>query len=127
MQFTVLASILAASGLVAASPVSTRQADNCAAAPSGDYIWKLSNFSGRKPDGKDFNNVSFNIKATNEGTMDFTCGASADKIESGKFYNCAEGDESIKFAFNADRSAVLLKQRVDDEYVISHPISFLFV
>jgi hypothetical protein len=118
MQFTVLASILAASGLVAASPVSTRQADNCPAAPEGDYIWKLSDFSGRKPENKSFNRVSFNIKATNEGTLDFDCSAAADKIEDGKFYDCSEGDDSIQFAFNSDRNGVLLKQRVSDEYVI---------
>jgi hypothetical protein len=114
MQFAVLASLLAVSGLAAASPITTRT-DDCPVVKEGDYVWKLSNFSGRKPENKAFNNISFNIKATNGGTLDFTCSASADKLEDGKLYNCAEGDDNIQFAFNADRSGVYLKQKVSDE------------
>merc|ERR1711874_531183 len=115
MQFTILASLLAASGLVAASPLSTRAESPCPVVKQGDYVWKISEFSGRKPEGKDYNRIGFNIKATNEGTLDFDCSVAADKIEDGKFYQCDKNDSSFSFAFNSDRSGLLLKQKVSDE------------
>jgi hypothetical protein len=113
MQFTTLA-LFAAAGLSTAAPLSSRQTTTPDVTPSGDYIWKISEFYGRKPEGKDYNHIEFNIKATNNGTLDFTCGASAEPIEDDVYYSCGE-NSFMSFAFQADRSGLLLKQEVSDE------------
>lgn len=124
MQFTIaVTSLLAAAGLSAAAPLDTRQDTTpCPVVQEGDYIWKIDDFYARKPDGKKVNSVSFNIKATNNGTLDFTCGASADTIEDDKFYSCGE-NSFMWFAFQQDRSGLILQQSVSDEYVALFYIS----
>lgn len=109
---TLAASLLAAAGFAAAAPASKR--DICPVTQQGDYVWKLSNFYARKPDGITINSIGFNIKATNNGTLDFDCGAQADSIVDDKFYPCGEYS-FISFAWQGDRSGVLLKQDVGDE------------
>ncbi|KAF1932560.1 Alt a 1 major allergen [Didymella exigua CBS 183.55] len=95
-----------------AAPLEARQ-DNCPVVQQGDYVWKISNFTARKLDGKTISSLSFNIKATNAGTLDFDC-SSASNVEDGKFYQC--GDNSfIYFAYQADRNGLILKQDVSDD------------
>ncbi|CAN9159094.1 unnamed protein product [Alternaria alternata] len=100
MQFTTIASLFAAAGLAAAAPLESRQdTASCPVTTEGDYVWKISEFYGRKPEGTYYNSLGFNIKATNGGTLDFTCSHSADKLED---HTC-------------DRSGLLLKQKVSDD------------
>jgi hypothetical protein len=115
MQFTTAAlSLLAASGLASAAPLTSRQdTSTCPVVQTGDYVWKLSEFYARKPDGKKINSIGFNIKATNEGTLDFNCSASADTIEDNKLYQCGE-NSGIWFSFQSDRNGLVLRQDVSD-------------
>ena len=115
MQFITIASLLAAAGLASAAPLETRQSSgSCPVSTEGDYVWKISEFFGRKPEGTYYNSLGFNIKATNNGTLDFTCSSSADKLEDNKFYSCGE-NSFISFAFSSDRDGLLLKQEVSDK------------
>jgi hypothetical protein len=117
MQFTTtIVSLLAAASLSAAAPLDTRQTDStpCPVVQEGDYVWKISKFYSRKPEGTYINSIDFNISATNNGTLDFQCAASADKIEDGKYYECGE-NSFISFAFQSDRNGLLLKQDVSDK------------
>ncbi|KAF2845476.1 hypothetical protein T440DRAFT_407891 [Plenodomus tracheiphilus IPT5] len=117
MQFTTLAaSLLAVAGLSAAAPLDARTttADTCPVVQAGDYVWKISDFYARKPDGKKINSISFNIKATNGGTLDFTCGAQADTIVDDQWYSCGE-NSFMWFAYQSDRSGLLLQQSVSDD------------
>ncbi|KAJ4313518.1 Major allergen Alt a 1 [Neodidymelliopsis sp. IMI 364377] len=113
MQFKIIAaSLLASAGLSMAAPLETRT-ETCPVVQEGDYVWKLDNFTARKLDGKNIDSLTFNIKATNGGTLDFDCSAS-DGVEDGKFYSCGT-NSFISFAFQADRSGLLLKQDVSDD------------
>jgi hypothetical protein len=117
MQFTTtIVSLLAAASFSAAAPLETRQTDStpCPVVQEGDYVWKISKFYSRKPEGTYINSIDFNISATNNGTLDFQCAASADKIEDGKYYKCGE-NSFISFAFQSDRNGLLLKQDVSDK------------
>lgn len=123
MQFTIAAlSLLIAAGFSTAAPLEARQyTTTCPVVQEGDYVWNIDNFYARKPDGKKINSIGFNIKATNKGTLDFNCSASADVIEDGKFYSCGE-NSFMYFAYRQDRSGLLLRQDVSDECV---PYPFL--
>ncbi|KAF2133145.1 major allergen Alt a 1 subunit [Dothidotthia symphoricarpi CBS 119687] len=112
MQFTIVAAFLAAAGITAASPIAARQEP--VATPSGDYIWKISEFYSRKLNGKDIDSLAFNIKATNNGTLDFTCEATEGPIVPTQFYQCGENSQ-IYFSFQDDRSGLLLRQDVSDD------------
>jgi hypothetical protein len=116
MQFTTIVSLLAATvGVVSAAPLEGRQVDaSCPVSTQGDYVWKISEFFGRKPEGTYYNSFGFNIKATNGGTLDFTCSAQADKLEDNKFYPCGP-NSFISFAFSSDRDGLIIKQGVSDE------------
>ncbi|CAG5163712.1 uncharacterized protein ALTATR162_LOCUS6527 [Alternaria atra] len=115
MQFTTIASLFAAAGLAAAAPLESRQdTASCPVSTQGDYVWKISEFYGRKPEGTYYNSLGFNIKATNGGTLDFTCSAQADKLEDHKWYSCGE-NSFMDFSFDSDRSGLLLKQKVSDD------------
>ncbi|KAF2823237.1 hypothetical protein CC86DRAFT_298700 [Ophiobolus disseminans] len=113
MHFSTTAlSLLAATTLSSAAPLTSRQ--DTTATPSGDYIWKISNLYLRKPDGKKINSIGFNIKATNAGTLDFDCAASADTIEDNKLYQCGE-NSGIWFSFQSDRNGLVLRQDVSED------------
>lgn len=116
MQFTTIAaSLLAAAGLSAAAPLDARQAAPATCpAPTGDYVWKLSNFYARKPDGQKINSIGFNIKATNGGRLDFNCSASADTIVDRQWYSCGQ-NSFMWFAFQSDRNGIMLQQTVNDD------------
>ncbi|KAF2025631.1 Alternaria Alternata allergen Alt A 1 [Setomelanomma holmii] len=114
MQLTTTAlAFLTATSLTAAAPLTSRQ-ETCPVVQSGDYVWKISEFYARKPDGKSINSIGFNIKATNAGTLDFNCSASADTVADDTFYECGENSQ-IYFAFQSDRNGLLLKQKVSDD------------
>ncbi|KAL1607145.1 Major allergen Alt a 1 [Nothophoma quercina] len=113
MQFKVIAaSLLASAGLSMAAPLEARQ-DTCPVVQQGDYVWKLDNFYARKLDGKTISSLGFNVKATNGGTADFNC-TSNGNVEDNKFYECGE-NSFIYWAWNSDRSGLLLKQDVSDD------------
>ncbi|KAF3050239.1 Major allergen Alt a 1 [Didymella keratinophila] len=113
MQFkTIAASLLVSAGLSMAAPLETRT-ETCPVVQQGDYVWKIDDFYARKLDGKTISSLGFNIKATNEGTLDFNC-TSDGTVEDGKFYQCG-GNSSIYFAYQADRSGLLLRQDVSDD------------
>ena len=115
MQFTIFAtSLLAAAGISAASPIEARQTPP-PVVTQGDYIWKISDFTARKLNGVDISSLSFNIKATNGGTLDFICSASGN-ITANNFYECGL---TIQFTYQDDRNGLLLRQDVSDEYVIT--------
>ncbi|KNG51615.1 alt a 1 major allergen [Stemphylium lycopersici] len=115
MQFTTITALFAAAGLAAAAPLEARATEaTCPVTTQGDYVWKISNFYGRKPQGTYYNSLGFNIKATNGGTLDFTCSAQANKLEDGKFYSCGE-NSFMDFAFQSDRNGLLLRQKVSDK------------
>jgi hypothetical protein len=118
MQFTTIASLIAFTGASLAAPLESRQTTApCPVSTQGDYVWKISEFYGRKPEGKDFNHIEFNIKATNNGTLDFTCGTSAEPIVDDKYYSCGE-NSFMSFAFQSDRSGLLFKQEVSEKQVL---------
>ncbi|KAF2789885.1 Alt a 1 major allergen [Melanomma pulvis-pyrius CBS 109.77] len=116
MQFKLAAaSLLAVAGLSSSAPVEVRQdTTNCPVVQEGDYIWKIDDFFARKPDGQKITALGFNVKATNNGTADFDCSVSADPVEDGKFYECGP-NSFIYFAYQQDRSGLLLKQDVSDD------------
>ncbi|CBX89958.1 Major allergen Alt a 1 [Plenodomus lingam] len=114
MQFTTIAaSLLAITGLSAAAPLEAR-AEDCPVAKTGDSVWKISELSFRKPDGKNINQIQFNIKATNNGTLDFNCGTQADNVEDKKFYECGE-NSFMWFTFNQEENILLLQHSVSDD------------
>lgn len=118
MQFTLIAaSLLAAAGISVAAPLQVRDDPICPLVKEGDDVWKISTLWARKLDGKTLSALTFNIQATNGGTLNFTCGASADKLESSKIYSCGE-NSSIFFSWNDASNALLLQQSVSDEYVL---------
>lgn len=113
MQFKVIAaSLLASAGLSMAAPLEVR-AEICPVVQEGGYIWKIDNFYARKLDGKSISSIEFNIKATNNGTLDFDC-TYGNPVEEGKFYPC-DSSNLIQFAYQDDRSGLLLKQHVSDD------------
>lgn len=113
MQFKIIAaSLLASAGLSMAAPLAARE-ETCPVVQQGDYVWKIDNFYARKLDGKAVSSLSFNIKATNGGTLDFDC-SSTNAVEDGKYYQCGE-NSFIYFAYQADRSGLLLRQDVSDD------------
>lgn len=113
MQFKIIAaSLLASAGISMAAPLETR-ADTCPVVQQGDYVWKIDNFYARKLDGKTISSLQFNVKATNGGTADFNC-TSSENVENGKFYQCGE-NSFIYWAFQDDRSGLLLRQDVSDD------------
>ncbi|KAL5115939.1 hypothetical protein ACEQ8H_006161 [Pleosporales sp. CAS-2024a] len=87
--------------------------------PSGDYIWKISDFSARKLNGVDNSAISFTISPTNANTAGFTCSSSADTnttLSRDTFYSCGEGS-FISFSFEGDSltsTRLLFKQDVSD-------------
>merc|ERR1711974_368052 len=103
MQFTTIASLFAAAAVASAAPLEARQVDaSCPVATQGDYVWKISNFFGRKPEGTYYNSFGFN------------CSSQADKLEDNKFYSCGE-NSFIDFAFSSDHSGLIIKQGVSDD------------
>jgi hypothetical protein len=114
---TTTALLLSVASISSAAPLHPRQTfTTCPVVQSGDYIWKISNFSSRQPNGlgAGINALSFNISATNNGTLDFTCSAPGGCIEDNTFYPCGE-NSLISFAWSSDRDGLLLKQDVSDE------------
>jgi hypothetical protein len=90
MLFPTMLSLLAVAGLTTASPLVPRQTPcPVAPTPSGDY-------------------------ATNNGTLDFQCAASADPVEDATFYKCGE-NSFIEFAWQDERGGLMLRQNVSDE------------
>jgi hypothetical protein len=119
MQFKLLAaSLLASAGLSAAAPFEARQ-EACPLVKSGDYVWQVENLSARKLDGDTINSLSFRVFGT-AGDFDQNC-ASTDIVEPGKFYPC-NPESNIQFAFQNDRSGLLLRQDRDVQSVGSATI-----
>jgi hypothetical protein len=115
MLFPTILFFLAVTGLTTASPLTPRQTPcPVASTPSGDYIWKISKFYARKLDGKSVSSIDFNISATNNGTLDFQCAASANPVEDATFYKCGE-NSFIEFAWQDERGGLMLRQNVSDE------------
>lgn len=88
MQFSIVAltALLSASALAA-------PASNAKDATSYD----ISNVETRKYDGETINTITFNISATNGGSLNFQCGPydpalgyDTDSFESGKLYDCGK-------------------------------------
>ncbi|KAH4944960.1 hypothetical protein HBI23_012440 [Parastagonospora nodorum] len=98
---------------------STPSSTICPVVQEGDYVWRVSSFSARKLNGTDNNAVSFNISATNNGTLNFQCAASTqgnNVLEEGELYDCGE-NSLISFAFEGidlTSTRLLLHQRVSD-------------
>merc|ERR1711881_172515 len=94
---------------------------SCPVVTTGDYIWKIDNLFIRKLEGQAISSMGFDILATNEGTLNFTC-TPYDKttntkvtgnIEDSTLYSCGE-NSFIDFAFQSDRNGLLLKQNMSD-------------
>jgi hypothetical protein len=100
MQFTTITSLLfAASGLASAASLRPRQ-DACEYHTVGDYTWRVSQFVGR-------NMISFHIASTNPGSsFEWTCTASADRMEDSVFYSCGDG---FQFAFVNQYNGLIFK------------------
>jgi hypothetical protein len=106
-----------------APPISTTSSEPsntpCSVVQEGDYVWRISDFSSRKPDGTDVSSISFNVSATSSGTLDFQCETSAEDntfLEEGKLYNCGE-NSLVCFTFQSDglsSTRILLKQKASD-------------
>lgn len=68
------------------------------ATPSGDdetTVYRIADFTTRKHDGVNVDSVYFNIQATNDGSLDFTCTAfdpainnTTEHFENGFGYSC---------------------------------------
>ncbi|CAG5157164.1 uncharacterized protein ALTATR162_LOCUS4956 [Alternaria atra] len=91
--------VAAAAGITNAAPVDT---------PVGDYTWKISKFSGRKPEGTYYSSISFNIKATNGGLLDFECAASAAWLQDDVFLTCGP-NSGISFAWENEYNGLIVK------------------
>lgn len=91
----------------------------CPVVQEGDYVWKISSFSARKLNGTDNSAVSFNVSATNNGTLNFQCASStqgSNVLEEGELYSCGE-NSLISFSFEGidlTSTRLLLHQRVSD-------------
>lgn len=114
-SFHLSLSLLTLTHLSTANPLSPRQYTPCPVVQAGDYIWKISSFYARKPDGISISALGFNVEATNGGTANFSCSVmSAEFVEEAVFYQC--GDNSfIFFAWQDDRAGLVLRQDVADE------------
>lgn len=120
MQFKLLAAtLLASTGLCAATPLTTRQGPaqpNCSAvATSGPWIWKVNNLTARKLDGESINSLSFDAEGT-KGNFATTC-VSNTTVLPGKLYPCNDKSE-LMYAFQGDRSGLLLYQVWNDVPII---------
>lgn len=119
MQFTTTAALalISAASTISAAPLTSRtdSTTTCPVTQEGDYVWKISEFFSRQPNGigKGISALGFNIKATNGGTLDFNC-ASSKTVEDNTFYPCGE-TSFISFAWSSDRNGLLIKQGVSDE------------
>jgi hypothetical protein len=121
MKFSTLA-LASFAAATQASPLTTRQdTTTCPVVTSGDYIWRITNLSIRKLHSPTISTLTFDILATNGGTLNFTC-APYDKstnapvtteIKDSTLYSCGE-NSFIDFAWQADRDGLLLKQSVSD-------------
>jgi hypothetical protein len=95
MQSFILTSAIALmAGSTMAAPTSC-SAPAPVAPASSDTVYQIRNFYERKPDGQDIASLSFDILATNGGTLDFNCipydqatGTSTTNFEDGKVYPC---------------------------------------
>lgn len=114
MHFKVIAaSLLASAGLSTAAPLEARQDATCPVVQQGDYVWKLDNLNYRKLDGKTITAFSFNIQATNGGTLDFDCSYSG-PVEEKHLYECGP-NSGIYFSYQEDRSGLVLRHGVSDD------------
>ncbi|EUC38264.1 hypothetical protein COCVIDRAFT_37169 [Bipolaris victoriae FI3] len=122
MQFTTITSLLfAASGLTSAASLRPRQ-DACEYHTAGDYTWRVSQFVGRKPEATYYNMISFHIASTNPGSsFEWTCSASADRMEDSVFYSCGDG---FQFAFVNEYNGLIFKYGTDNPIMgtVSLPI-----
>jgi len=110
MQFKLFAaSLLASAGLSAASPLETHQ-KSCPILKTGDYVWQVDNFIARKLDGETINSLSFHVYGT-AGNVEDNC-STTETVEPGQFYQCTT-ESNIQFAFQNDRSGLLLRQDVN--------------
>lgn len=87
MRAAIIASLFGATAL-AAPAASTCKIDS---------TYSIDSLSTRKYDGKTIDQLFFNIKATNGGTLDFECspydevtGKNVDGFKSGRSYSCGE-------------------------------------
>lgn len=117
-SFALLSPLLALANTAVTTPLTPRQ-DSCS--QSGDYVFKIDDIYVRKLDGVTASSVSFNILATNGGTLNFTCtphdasGNAVAAFEEKKFFSCGT-NSFFSFSFQSDRSGLLLKQDVSDRY-----------
>ena len=119
MKFSTIAATAFAT-VASASPLVARQ-DTCPVVTTGDYIWKIDNLYIRKLDGKSISSLGFDILATNGGTLNFTCtpydkstnAPISGNVEDSMLYSCGE-NSFIDFAWQSDRSGLLLKQSVSN-------------
>lgn len=109
MRFTTLAFLLiTAGGLTNAAPLESRQ-DNCPVTTTGDWTWKITKFTGRRPEGNYYSVLSFHITATNEGGwLDFNCSASAAWLQDDVFLTCGP-NSGISFAFQSRYNGLIVR------------------
>jgi hypothetical protein len=121
MQFTTTAALALLSAAITSSAAPliprTNSTTTCPVTQEGDYVWKISEFFSRQPNGigKGISALGFNVKATNGGTLDFNCSSST-AVEDNKFYSCGE-TSFISFAWSSDRNGLVIKQHVSHESV----------
>jgi hypothetical protein len=94
MQSFTIASVLA---LMASTAIATEYTG-----------YEIRNFFERKPDGQDITFLSYDIVATNGGTLDFTCipydpatGGAAANFEDGHVYDCGQ-NSAFSFSYSEE-------------------------
>lgn len=124
MKFTIITSLLAASGLTIAAPFETREATpatssataldarqaSCPVTQQGDYTWKITDFTGRKPEGTFWSAFTFKLRSTNPGSSYVqTCSASdRSGLTERRWYECAR-NAGTWFSFDEEYSGLWIK------------------
>ncbi|USP78932.1 Major allergen Alt a 1 [Curvularia clavata] len=119
MKFTIITSLLAASGLASVVPLEAREATPAAAptletrqvTQSGDNVWKVSDFVGRKPEGTYWGLFSFKLNAgSGDSTFGMSCSASGVfGVQERRWYQCGE-NLSMWFAYENENNGLWIRQ-----------------
>lgn len=119
MKFTIITSLLAVSGLASVVPLKVREAipaapsalDARQVTQSGDNVWRVSDFVGRKPEGTYWGMFSFKLYAgSGDSTFAYSCSASeVFGVQPRQWYRCGE-NLNMWFAYESENNGLWIRQ-----------------
>lgn len=120
MQFFSAATVALFSATALAAPTLPTTPTPCPPEESGNTVYQIKDFTTRKYDGQNVATLSFDILATNGGTLDFECSpydpatnAATDAFESGHVYSCGLNSQ-FSFSYDVETTELVLWQDVSE-------------